>query len=185
MTAFRDAVGSLVSRTEREVTTLFRRYQAGELDRPRFMALASAVLARARVQGVALADLALTGAIIRALGQRATPLGLTPPEGDAERLRESVATLMGQEIDYAGTPEQLQRSQGLRLARLARDSAAEAAVFGFALGARERRIDGGWTRETDMNPCKVCSNLADGVVRSWSVQMKRHTGCACVPSPAF
>ena len=184
MTAFRDAVGNLAARTEREVVALFGRYQRGSLDRGRFVALAAAVLARARAKGVALADLALTAQIVRALGQTA-PLGLTPPPDDTQRLQQSVRTLLSEEIATASTPKALADSQAARLGRLARDSSAEAAVFGFMLGARERNLDGGWTRETDLNPCRVCTNLADGVVRPWSVQMKRHTGCACTPRASF
>lgn len=185
MTAFRDAVGNLAARTEREVVALYGRYQRGDIDRGRFVALAAAVLARARTKGVSLADLAFTAEVIKALRRRTAPLGLTPPEGDTERLQQSVATLLDQDIDYASTPEELRGSQAARLSRLARDSAVEAAVFGFAQAARETGFSSGWTRETDLNPCPVCTNLADGVQRSWSVTMKRHTGCACVPRAAF
>lgn len=185
MSHFRDAVGTLASRTEREVTALYERHQRGAIDRDQFVALAATVLARARAKGVALADLSFTAAIIRALGQRTAPLGLTAPPDDTERLRESVNTVLTQEVKTATTPEELKESQLARLTRLARDSAAEAAVFGFTESARRRGVRGGWTRETDLNPCPVCSNLADGVVRSWNVSMIRHTACACVPRPAF
>lgn len=185
MTVFRDAVGNLAARTEREVVALFGRYQKGVIDRSRFVALAAAVLARARAKGVALADFALATQIVRTLGERTAPLGLTPPSEDTEKLQQSVTTLLNEDIISASTPEALRESQAVRLGRLARDSAAEAAVFGFMLGARERSLKGGWTRETDLNPCQVCSNLADGVVRSWNVTMKRHTGCACTPRASF
>lgn len=132
-----------------------------------------------------MADLSFTAAIIRAMGQRTAPLGLTPPPDDTERLRESVTTVLTQDIKTATTPEQVKESQVARLTRLARDTTAEAAVFGFIESARRREVQGGWTRETDVNPCPVCVGLADGVVRSWNVTMKRHTGCACVPSPSF
>lgn len=185
MTAFRDAVGTLAARTEREAVVLFDRYQKGDIGRDRFVALAAAVLARARAKGVALADLTLAAEIVRTLRRRTAPLGLTPPEDDTPRLQRSVATVLDQDVASASTPEELRGSQEARLGRLARDSAAEAAVFGLRLGALTRGLDGGWTRETDLNPCPVCTNLADGVVRSWTVTMKRHTGCACVPRASF
>lgn len=185
MTAFRDAVGNLAARTEREVVALFGRYQRGAISQGRFVDLAATVIARARAKGVSLADLSLTATIIRTLGQRTAPLGLTPPADDTERLTQSVATVLGQEIDSATTPDALRESQALRLGRLARDSAVEASVFGLSLGARTRGLDGGWTRETDPDPCPVCTGLADGVARPWTVTMKRHTGCACTPRPAF
>ena len=184
MTAFRDGVGRLADRTEAEIAALFTRFERGQLGRPEFVALAAALIARARVQGVGLADLVLTSEVIRALRTRAAPLGLTPPDGDAERLQGSVTSVLDQEIAGAKDRAQLRESQRVRLIRLGRDSAAESAVWAYsaAMVARGAR---GWIRVTDANPCQVCSNLADGVVRSPSVTMKRHTGCCCTQSAAF
>jgi hypothetical protein len=133
---------------------------------------------------VALADLALTADVIRALRQRTAPLGITPPTSDEERLHRSVTSVLTEDIDYADSKDTLRESQRLRLGRLARDSAAEAAVWAMGVAMIERGIEG-WVRITDMDPCPVCSNLADGIVRPPTVTMFRHVGCQCVQGPAF
>lgn len=179
MTVLRDGVDRLARQTEREVTALFRRFDRGAIDRDQFVALAAAVIARARARGVALADLSLTAQIVRSLREPVPPLGLLAPDGDSERLQRSVASVLSEEVDFDGP--QLARSRSDRLARLGRDGAAEAAVWGMRLAMIERGVRG-WIRVTDLDPCRVCSNLADGVVRPPSVVMKRHTGCACVQS---
>lgn len=184
MSAFGDGVGRLVDRTEREIAALFTRYERGLIEREQFVSLAASLLARARVQGVGLADLVLTSEVIRALRTRATPLGLMPPDGDAARLMDSVNSVLDQNITTALDEKQLKRSQRLRLQRLGRDSAAESAVWAYGLGMAARGARG-WIRVTDLDPCPVCANLADGVVRSPSITMKRHTGCCCVQQTVF
>lgn len=184
MTAFRDGVGRLASQTERNILTLYRRHLRGEITERRFVALAATVLASARAKGVSLADLVLTAAVMRALGEATAPIGITPPPEDSERLQESVRTVLEADVDSAVTPAEQRESVTKRLARLGRDAPVEAAVWAMSVGGSERGIRG-WVRETDIDPCPVCIGLADGVARPFSVLMKRHTGCACVPQPAF
>jgi hypothetical protein len=184
VSAFRDGVGRLADQTEKQIRALFVRYEQGRMDRDAFVALAAALLATARARGVALADLTLTAGVIRALGEVDAPLGLTPPEEDTERLQTSVSSVLDADVKTAETPEQKSESIANRLGRLGRDSPVEAAVWALSLAATRRNV-GGWVRETDRDPCKVCQNLADGVVRPFSVMMKRHTGCACVPQPVL
>jgi hypothetical protein len=182
VTQFRDGVARLVDATEREITALYTRFSGGAVGRSEFVALSAATIARARVQGIGLADLALTAEVIKQLRTRAAPLGLTPPNGDNDRLATSVLSVLDADVGFEG--DELARSQSERLARLARDSSAEAAVWGYGIGMQQRGARG-WIRVTDMNPCRVCSGLADGIVRSPRITMKRHTGCACVQSAAF
>lgn len=184
MTALRDGLQRLASETEKRLQEAFRRYEAGTLSRETFVAVAATILLRARARGVALADIALTADAARALGNISAPLGLGLPEGDAERLRQSVATVLDQRVETASTPEQERESRLARLGRLARDSAAEATVWATREGM-QRRDTRGWVRVTDPNPCPVCVRLADGIVRSPVVVMKRHTGCMCVQGSVF
>lgn len=184
MTALRDGVARLAARTEREIVAAYGRYERGQLSRSDFVALGSLILTRARARGVALADLTLAADVVRALRRRTSPLGLEVPDDDAARLESSVASVLDEEIGSVTTREQLAESRRARLARLGRDASAEAAVWAMRVGMIERGIRG-WVRVTDVNPCRVCSNLADGVVRSPSVVMKRHTGCCCVQGAAF
>lgn len=182
MTAFRDGVSRLADRTEREIVALFRRFDSGSIDREQFASLAAVVIARARVQGVGLADLTLTAEVIKQLRRRTAPLGLTPPDGDYDRLRGSVSSVLDADVKFEG--DELKRSWLDRLIRLARDSSAEAAVWGYGMGMQRRGAQG-WVRVTDANPCPVCTNLADGIARSPDIMMKRHTGCACTQRVVF
>jgi hypothetical protein len=179
---FRDGVARLAARTERELQALYGRYEAGLLSKEQFVALAAALLTRARIQGVGLADLALTAEAIMQLREPTAPLGLTVPDGDNGRLQRSVGSVLTVEVQAEG--DDFRRSIKDRLLRLARDSAAEAAVWAYGVGMQQRGAKG-WVRVTDRDPCKVCQNLADGVVRSPSVVMKRHTGDMCVQSAVF
>lgn len=183
MTAFRDGVARLADEAEQEIAALYARFERGQIDRDEFIALAAALIARARARGVGLADLSLTADIIRALLTTESPWGIAPPDNDNERLQISVATVLDADVSYSG--DELRRSQRVRLERLARDSSAEAAVWAMAKVAIERGLKGGWVRMTDADPCKLCSGWADGVVRPWSVTMNRHTGCCCVPRPVL
>lgn len=182
MTVFRDGVARLANQTEREIAALYARLERGSIDRDTFVVLAARVIARARARGVSLADLTLATEAIRQIGDQAGPLGLTPPDNDIERLEGSVGSVLDERPDYEG--ERLRESQRARLGRLARDSSAEAATWGMRLAMLERGVKG-WVRETDVDPCPVCTNLADGVVRSPRVTMLRHTGCACVQRTVF
>lgn len=184
MTVLRNGVARLVEQTEREISALFRRYSRGALSRSQFVALAAAVITRARARGVALADVTLTTEVVRALGARTAPLGLLPPDNDADHFATSVTSVLATKVVTATTDQEREASTVSRLRRLARDAPAEAAVWGMRLAMIERDVPG-WIRETDADPCPVCVGLADGVVRSPLVVMKRHTGCACVQAAAF
>lgn len=186
MTAFRDGVTRLANQTEREIARLYGRLAQGNIDRDTFVVLAAQVIARARAKGVSLADLALAAEAVRQIGEEFGPLGLTPPDNDIDRLENSVGSVLEERPDYIEDRdrERLRESQRARLTRLARDSSAEAATWAMRLAMIERGVRG-WVRETDVNPCPVCTNLADGVVRSARVRMIRHTGCACVQRSVF
>lgn len=167
-----DNLSKLVDRTEREINRLYQQYQAGEISEQRFEVLAAALLAHARRRGVTLADLTLAVAL------QASPVGVELPDTEQQRLRGSIRTVLTEEVQVE-TPEEKRESIASRLARLARDAPAEAAVWGLGV-AMARRGVAGWTRQTGLKPCQMCINLADGVVRSPEIQMIRHTGCGCI-----
>lgn len=184
MSKLRDATFRLATQTERQLTTAFDRYARGDISRSSFELVAAQLLAGARARGVALADLSLTADHMRALRRTLSPVGLMPPEDDFDRLRGSFKSVLDEEVDYAGDIATLRGSQRLRIQRLGRDSAAEIVPWALHLLMNERGA-AGWTRETDRDPCTVCRNLADGIVRSPAVVMKRHTGCMCVQRTVF
>lgn len=168
-----DNLAKLTARTEREINRLYQRFQAGEITQAQFEALAAAVLERARRRGATLADLTLAVAI------QASPVGVELPDTEQERLRGSVQSVITKDVETATTSEEKRESIATRLARLARDSPAEAAVWAMGIAMARQGISG-WTRQTSTKPCQMCANLADGVVRPPSVQMIRHTGCGCI-----
>lgn len=184
MTAFRDGVGRLAARTEKEIASLYTRYESGRIDRDTFVSLAAAVISRARASGVSLAELSLMADALRQIGDPLGPVGVELPDGDAERLMSSVESVLDEMPHSADNLEALRGSQRARLARLARDSSVESSVWGMREAMLATGITG-WVRQTDMDPCVVCRNLADGVVRSPLVVMKRHTGCCCVQRLVF
>lgn len=184
MSALKDQLGRLVDRTEKEITALFGRWQRGEISEDQFEVLGATVLARARARGVTLADLGLSVLISQQLGPT-SPIGFQLPDDEQLRLRKSVRSVLDLRPDSAGNPEQLTTSRLTRMQRLARDTSAEAVIYAASQIMQRREVQGGWVRETDSQPCVMCMSLADGVVRSWSVQMKRHTGCTCFPAPSF
>lgn len=183
--ALRDNLDRIAKATAADVIALWHR---GLEDR-RFQTLAATVIARGRARGVTLADITRAMEVSKHRGRATPPLGLVLPDGDPERLRTSVGKVLTAEIASADTPEALEASRTARLVRLARDSTAEAVTWASAQAMQEHTqrfsLRTGWTRQTDLNPCPVCTGLADGVVRSWSVPIKRHTGCGCVQSTAF
>jgi hypothetical protein len=182
--ALKQQLERLARRTEREIAELWRRHQANLIDTETFIELAALVVARARARGVVLADLSVAAGAAAALSALPEPVGLTPPDNDIERLETSVRTILEEDVATVATPEELVESQGSRLARLARDAPAEAVTWAMSHAMKSRKSIG-WVRSTDPNPCPMCTRLADGVVRSPDVLMKRHTGCMCVPEPVF
>lgn len=184
-TALKRRLEQLTSRTEREIAALWRRSREGVIDQDTFVEIAVLLLARSRAQGVVIADLAVSAAVARALDVDVDPIGLSTPDNDADRLVTSIRSVLTEDIKGATTPEERDRSRGLRLERLSRDSVPDALTWAMGLAmathakATERRI--GWIRATDIDPCRICRNLADGVVRPPEVRMKRHNGCDCVP----
>lgn len=172
----------LARKTEADLLRLYGR--RNQLTEEQFVRLAATILAAARVQGVMLADLSLSGELRRALGGRYPLLGLTAPESDYQRLQDSVKTVLTQEMSTVEGKAEREASISKRLARLGRDSPAEAIAWAMSKAMQRRGVPG-WTRQTDSNPCQMCRNLADGVVRSPEVSMLRHTGCMCVQQPVI
>lgn len=178
MTALHRRTVALVRQTEAEIQALGRLYRMGRIPRSVFVSAAAAAIARARALGASLADLSVAVNLSRQLGSAVSPLGIGLGD-EVGRLMASVETVLGQEIAYATTFEELTESQLLRLGRLSRDATAEAVVIAAGLAMRGHGA-GGWVRRTGARPCPLCTRWADGRVRPPSMEMIRHTGCNCV-----
>lgn len=151
-------------------TTVVAAYEA--VPPATFVLTAARLLARFNLRAVALADLSLASVL------DALPLGLTRPEGDADRLEKSFTTLV--ERIREDPPE-------IAVAKVERISRAEPLDAGREayLEAMVEREVIGWTRKTDADPCELCASLADGTVLEPSHPMYDHPGCNCQPVPVL
>lgn len=186
MSRFQQATARLGTQTEREVRALWARHEAGEIDRATFVTLAAARIARSNRRAVAMADLALATRIAQVMRRPPTTLGLLPDdrEVDQPRIAKSVRTVLAEQIVTAGSATELAESRATRLGRLARAETQSTVQDATQRGMAERQLPG-WTRETDPDPCPLCTGWADGVVRRPTVRMIRHVGCSCVQQPVI
>ena len=133
-------------------------------------AAAGLVVAAGNARATALSDLALAEWL------DATPLGLTPPAGDVERLTGAFATILdttGPDDDPTG-----------RLNRLATAEPLAAAQSSWSAGLRGHGVDK-WTRLAADDTCDVCQSLfAEGGPFLASTEMViPHPTCTCVAEP--
>jgi len=169
----------LADATAAQVEGLWARVDAGALSVPAFRAAASAVVARANARGVALADIGLTAEVMRQLGRRAVPLGLTPTavQVDQSRMRADIDRVLDRHGDPADSPV-------AGLGDWARSEPLLTVATAVQAGLVARRV-GGWTRQLAGTSCARCTAWADGVVRSAGTRMARHKGCDCIQQPVF
>ena len=165
MTVYADLKRSVAARTVASVAVLWAVRPVPAV----FAPAAGLVVAAGNARATALSDLALAEWL------DATPLGLTPPVGDVERLTGAFATILdttGPDDDPVG-----------RLDRLATAEPLAAAQSSWSEGLRGHGVDG-WTRVTGGEPCPVCEDLADGSTFPPSVDMVvPHPTCCCVAEP--
>lgn len=184
MTAYLQRVGELTDLTEQRVLGLWERQTSGAISRDQFVAAAAAQVAAGNARATSLADVALAVAIADQLGAPLSPLGLLPDPThvDQPRLRDAVRAVLAADIATATTREELAASQAARLARIARDEVPGTASAAMTAAMRERGVPG-WTRVLSADACPLCEGWADGTVRPPTVEMARHTACACVQQP--
>lgn len=182
MSRFHDAAVRLAAATADEVAALWQRHVAGSLSERQLIALAARAIAGANRRAVTVADLGIATQVIEQLRRPVPMLGLVATERDLDqtRLADAVGVVLVEEVESAGSPDALASSRENRLIRLARDEPLKVLATAAGVAMVERGVEG-WVRETDANPCKLCTGWADGVVRSPAVPMNRHTGCSCVP----
>jgi hypothetical protein len=175
VTGFQEAVEGLSRATEARLLVLFDQWVAGELDTVLFEAQAVALIGRARLQALGIADLSLAAAVSVREGRAVPALGLRLPGSDPERLAKGLRTLT------------TAAEEGLRdrVGRLGRSEPAQAAQDGFIDGMRVRRVPG-FTRTLNPDACQLCVWLRkEGYVYPADANFHKHTGCLCVPSPAW
>lgn len=179
--ALRDRFRELASGANEEVLGLFNRYERGGLSRSDFVAAAAAAIARAEGRAVRTADRGMAVQLSRLLRREIRP---EPTQLDEQqpRLTGAMNTLLDAEIETATTPALLIASQKERISRL-----AHADVLQVAQRAVQRQLQVyqmGWVRRTGSDPCPLCQEWDDGVVRPADVEMAHHVSCSCVQEPA-
>lgn len=181
--AVRDRLIGLSAETERTITGLHDAYLAGDLSESRFIEAAAGAIARGERRAVVTADRAAAVQLTRLLGRRVAPVGDDRPESERKpnRLRDAVGAVLAARPDSA-SGDALSGSQRTRLGRLARAEIKRAGQR--TLGRRLRSSGVGWTRATGDDPCPLCTEWADGVVRPASVEMATHPDCSCVQRPS-
>lgn len=170
MSAYTDTLAALASSTEGTVTTLYDRWQDGEIVEEAFVVLAAAALLRSVARGTALADVALAGTLSVYRGQPVPTVGLAvQAQYDAAPVRALVASVP----DAADLRE--------ALAVEARAHSLDGAQKAYGRALRSQGVPG-WTRSLSGKACPLCQALA-GPVLPASAEMYAHKGCSCSQSP--
>ena len=179
----RDVGLRIASDAERVVLRLHERLRQGDLTRPQFEALAAAAIARANARAITAADLAVVAAIAAALGEARPPAGIEV-DNDQQRLRDAVRSVLDADVASALTVTEAVESTELRLARVARAEPLSMVQTALVLAMGAQQVSG-WRRVTGPDPCPLCRQWADDVVRPPTVRMARHHGCSCMAQPVF
>lgn len=82
-----------------------------------------------------------------------------------------------------GTVLHADRDTLYRLARLAHGEAVEAGQRGYSAALADEPAIKGWTRQTEQDPCEMCTGWAEAPWLPATVAMKTHTGCMCRQLP--
>lgn len=173
---YRETLHELADATEAQVVAAYEQYEQGNLDEAAFVALVAAFVAAANNQAAALADLSLALSLTVALEAVVVPMGLTPPDGDAERLTRAAKTLVDR---LPGTPD-----PRARVGRLGRAEPLRTAAGVYSKGIAASEVTTGWVRGRDADPCQLCTWWwREGRVWPKDHPMPTHPGCSCTPIP--
>ena len=179
VTRFEIASRRLTGRVRRQVETLLAQLQAGDISYQQFVAEAVGAIVQAQARAASIGDVGMAALLTRQLGRLVPPVGLGPTRADPARMRRALRTWWIAAPVTVGLWES-------RKARLGRIAVAETAaqLQDTMQQAMVRQGVRGWVRATDVNPCPLCIELADGKVRPVTVKMARHEACVCWPQPA-
>jgi hypothetical protein len=179
VTRFELASRRLTGTVRRRVEQLLAQLQAGDISYQQFVLEAVAAIVQAQARAASIGDVGMAALLTRQLGRLVPPVGLGPTRADPARMRRALRTWWIAAPVTVG----LWESRQARLGRLAVAETA-AQLQDSMQQAMVRQGVRGWVRATDVNPCPLCTELADGKVRPVTVKMARHEGCVCWPQPA-
>jgi hypothetical protein len=179
MNRFDRTVRRLTEMSRREVLSLLAQFEAGEIGQADFEASVALVIAQNQVRAAKVADIGMAVMVSEQLRMLVGPLGLPASRVDQARIVRAVRTIL------SGGPKtvELSVSRQMRFGRLAVAEPAAQLQDTMHRAMAGHRVTG-WVRQTDSDPCPLCAELADGIVRPHTVKMARHEGCVCIPRPA-
>ena len=185
--SYRDTTRSLARRTRDRVQAAHDAYLAGRIGRDELVAVVATTIAASNANAYALADRALADQLATILGREQVPLGLVPPDDDADRLADATTTALDrhdQEPSATSTFQTATAATAFALARLAFAEPLTAGRDAHQAAMAERDVPG-WTRNTGPDPCELCASLDDGSVLPPGTRMADHPGCACTAVPVI
>ena len=194
--AYQQQIIALADSSDARVQALHAQYLRGALTLDQLVEAASAVLAASNSAGRTLAASLLAVQVARGTRQRFGLFRPTRPQGERDRLRDSLRQVVEEVPDFVAAVEDeaqreaaLQESQRARLTRISRDEPLEASVSAMDEGVTHYGKAGavrGWFRRLDADPCPTCRKwAAEGRVYRASDKIFRHAQCGCVPEPVF
>ena len=165
---YRENVSRIAAATEAKVLAVFDRFDAGDLDQATTIALIASIIARANSRAVTLADLSLAATLMLQLRRPVATLGITPREGEPQRLTKAATTLLA--VDNP-TRE--------RVARLARAEPLGRAADAYSEGIRRTRPS---SAGPDRSPPTLARSARASPATSWPTP-SRCTTTPDAPAP--
>lgn len=173
--SFTDSTARLAANVEDELVALHDKVALGVYSEKAFAVLAAGVIAVARAQAVALADVGLATELTKLWQRYVTPIGLGL---DPNESLDAAEAALAETTDSPAW----QVNAAAALGVLARSQVYNAAQTAYQEGMRIHGVEL-WTREADADACPVCLGLADGTELSTRTPMYRHKGCGCTQRP--
>lgn len=163
--------------TEAKALRILELFQAGKISKTETIGTMAALLSKANITAVALADYSLAATITLQTGVVTPALGVNLQSGGT-RAKRAIKMILD-------TPT-ADADMAMRIGRLAHSEPLSAAARATDRAMSGQRLVEGWTRLLDPNPCQLCRWWwRDGQVWPKNHPMPRHKGCQCIQQPVF
>jgi hypothetical protein len=166
-------MAKFAQQVEDSLVAVHNRLDAGQIGMEEFIALATALLIRAKAKGVNLADMAVAGELSVLRGMAVPALGLRVPDG--------IEAAAAKAVEDTVSSDQYKANAAAAVAVLGRAQALESVQDAYGQALRQQGVQA-WTRVLNAGACELCQSLADGVLPA-SVDMYHHKGCGCSQKP--
>jgi hypothetical protein len=166
-------MATFAQQVEDSLVAVHNRLDAGELVLEEFIALATALLIRAKAKGVALADLGAAAELSALRGIAVPAVGLPLPDG--------VEAASARAVEDTVSSDAYKLNAVAAVAVLGRAEALTSVQGAYSEALRRQDVQG-WTRVLNAGACELCQDLAGDVLPA-SVDMYHHKGCGCSQKP--